>query len=106
MDTRYADAGGGNGEFRIVPTTKHAEIAQSFWCRSQRSRRSPRLSFSFYDHGGAEVMRRILGCVVVMGWLMASGTLQAHHSLAGVYDMKAEKEISGTLTKIQFVNPH
>jgi hypothetical protein len=37
---------------------------------------------------------------------MAGASLQAHHSLAGVYDMKSEKEIKGTLTKIQFVNPH
>jgi len=37
---------------------------------------------------------------------MAGASLQAHHSLAGVYDMKAEKEIAGALTKIQFVNPH
>jgi len=36
---------------------------------------------------------------------MASG-LQAHYSLAGVYDMKAEKEITGTVEKVQFVNPH
>ena len=49
---------------------------------------------------------RTLGCVVVVGWLMAGGSLQAHHSLAGVYDMKGEAEVSGTLTKIQFVNPH
>ena len=49
---------------------------------------------------------RMFGWVVVCGWLLASGALQAHHSLAGVYDMKAEKEIAGTLTKIQFVNPH
>jgi hypothetical protein len=49
---------------------------------------------------------RMWGSVIVCGWLMAGGLLQAHHSLAGVYDMKAEKEISGTLTKIQFVNPH
>ena len=40
------------------------------------------------------------------GWLMAGGALQAHHSLAGVYDMKKEAEVSRTLTKIQFVNPH
>jgi len=45
------------------------------------------------------------GCVALFGWLMASG-LQAHHSLAGVYDMKAEKEITGTVEKVQFVNPH
>jgi len=51
--------------------------------------------------------RQILGCVVVCGWLMAGGSLQAHHSLAGVYDMKqGDGEVSGTLTKILFVNPH
>ena len=49
---------------------------------------------------------RALGCVVVCGCLMAGASLQAHHSLAGVYDMKAEKEIAGTLTAIKFVNPH
>jgi hypothetical protein len=52
-------------------------------------------------------MKRTLGCVALLGgWLMASGLLQAHHSLAGVYDMKAEKEIAGTVEKVQFVNPH
>ena len=51
------------------------------------------------------IKRALLG-VVVGGCLMASASLQAHHSLAGVYDMKSEKEVSGTLAKIQFVNPH
>jgi len=50
---------------------------------------------------------RILGCVVVLGLMLAAGgSLQAHHSLAGVYDMKGEKEVTGTLTIIKFVNPH
>ena len=50
---------------------------------------------------------RILGGVMVLCGVMATGgVLQAHHSLAGVYDMKAEKEVTGTLTKIMFVNPH
>jgi Family of unknown function (DUF6152) len=49
---------------------------------------------------------RTLGCVVVCGWLIASVSLQAHHSLAGVYDMKKESELSGSVEKIQFVNPH
>ena len=51
-------------------------------------------------------MKRTLGCVALFGWLMSSGSLQAHHSLAGVYDMKAEKELKGTVEKVQFVNPH
>jgi hypothetical protein len=40
------------------------------------------------------------------GWLITGGLLQAHHSLAGVYDMKAEKELAGTVEKVQFTNPH
>jgi hypothetical protein len=52
------------------------------------------------------MIKRVLGYGVVCGCLMAGATLQAHHSLAGVYDMKAEKEIQGTLTTIKFVNPH
>src|SRR5689334_3972490 len=51
------------------------------------------------------MLKRTLGYVTLCAALMA-GSLQAHHSLAGVYDMKAEKEISGKLDKIQFVNPH
>ena len=53
------------------------------------------------------MIKRTLGSAVILcGCLMASGTLQAHHSLAGVYDMKGDKEVSGTLTIIKFVNPH
>ena len=50
------------------------------------------------------MIKRTLGCVALWGCLM--GSLQAHHSLAGVYDMKAEKELSGTVAKLQFTNPH
>jgi uncharacterized protein DUF6152 len=48
---------------------------------------------------------RIFGCLVVCG-LVASVSLQAHHSLAGVYDMKAEKELKGAVESIKFSNPH
>src|SRR5207237_8285700 len=60
------------------------------------------------DHNFTEarMIRRVSGCVVLCGCLMAGASLQAHHSLAGVYDMKAEKEIAGTLTQIKFVNAH
>jgi hypothetical protein len=51
------------------------------------------------------MIKRTLGCAALCGWLMV-GVLQAHHSLAGVYDMKAEKELAGTVDKLQFTNPH
>ena len=51
------------------------------------------------------MIKRTLACVALYG-LLATGLLQAHHSLAGVYDMKAEKELAGTVTTIKFSNPH
>jgi hypothetical protein len=47
-----------------------------------------------------------MGCVALGAWLLAGVALQAHHSLAGVYDMKKESEVAGSVEKIQFVNPH
>jgi hypothetical protein len=53
------------------------------------------------------MLNRTLGRVALCGCLIAaSGLLQAHHSLAGVYDMKADKEMSGTVSSVKFTNPH
>jgi hypothetical protein len=52
------------------------------------------------------MIKRTLVCVTLCGWLMTSGSLLAHHSLAGVYDMKKDMELSGTVTSIKFSNPH
>ncbi len=53
------------------------------------------------------MIKRSLGYVALCGWLMtAAGSLQAHHSLAGVYDMRNEKEMTGTVTSVKFTNPH
>ncbi len=52
------------------------------------------------------MIRQALGCVVVFGCLMASASLQAHHSTAGVYDPAKEGEVKGTLAGLKFVNPH
>jgi hypothetical protein len=51
------------------------------------------------------MIKRILVCAALCG-LMASGSLLAHHSLAGVYDMKGEVEKTGELQSVKFVNPH
>ena len=52
------------------------------------------------------MIKRTLGCAALCGWLMAGTSLLAHHSLAGVYDMHKDMELSGALEKLQFVNPH
>jgi Family of unknown function (DUF6152) len=52
-----------------------------------------------------EMIKRTLGCMALVG-LMATGSLLAHHSLAGVYDMKGDKELSGAVKSVKFVNPH
>jgi hypothetical protein len=51
------------------------------------------------------MIQRTLGSLAVVGLLMA-GALQAHHSLAGVYDMKKEIELAGEVEAIKFTNPH
>jgi hypothetical protein len=48
--------------------------------------------------------KKILGCLAL--GLMATGSLLAHHSLAGVYDMKGDREVSGTVASVKFTNPH
>ena len=53
------------------------------------------------------MIKRTFGYVALCVSLMAAtGLIQAHHSLAGVYDMKSDKELAGTLTTVKFTNPH
>lgn len=52
------------------------------------------------------MIKRTFGCVVMFGCLMAGTSLHAHHSTAGVYDPAKEVKVTGTLAKLQFVNPH
>jgi hypothetical protein len=47
----------------------------------------------------------MFGCLVLCG-LIAGGSLQAHHSLAGVYDMRKEGEMKGAFVSIKLTNPH
>jgi hypothetical protein len=45
--------------------------------------------------------------LVALGGLLVVGTqAQAHHAVAGVYDLNKEIVLEGTLTKLNFVNPH
>jgi hypothetical protein len=37
---------------------------------------------------------------------LASAAAQAHHSLAGVYEIRKEEQVTGVLTRVAFTNPH
>ena len=45
-------------------------------------------------------------CVVLTGLLLASVSLHAHHSLAGVYALGKEAKVSGAFKAFRLVNPH
>jgi len=44
--------------------------------------------------------------VVLCGLLVASVSLQAHHSLAGVYALGKEAKVTGAFKAFRLVNPH
>lgn len=47
-----------------------------------------------------------LAGVVLCGTLVAAGSLQAHHSLAGTYDLNKTERATGVVQKVAFTNPH
>ena len=49
---------------------------------------------------------RFLAGVVLCGVLLAVGSLQAHHSLAGTYDLNKTERATGVVQKVAFTNPH
>jgi len=49
--------------------------------------------------------KRFWAGVVLLG-LVAASPLLAHHSLAGVYDLKKTERATGVVQKFAFTNPH
>jgi len=48
----------------------------------------------------------LVRCVVLCGWLLASTSLHAHHSLAGVYALGKEAKVTGAFKAFRLANPH
>ena len=46
------------------------------------------------------------GLAGMAGLLLVGAQTQAHHAVAGVYDLNKEIVLEGQLTKLNFVNPH
>ena len=43
---------------------------------------------------------------LVVGLVITGAALQAHHAVAGVYDLNKEVVLEGRLKKLNFTNPH
>ena len=50
--------------------------------------------------------RTVLGAAIVCGVLAAASPLVAHHSFAAEWDSRKCREFTGTLTKLDWQNPH
>ena len=50
--------------------------------------------------------RKWWGVVAGVGLVLTSGPALAHHAIAAQYDMDKPIEMTGTLKKMEFINPH
>jgi hypothetical protein len=50
--------------------------------------------------------RSIVGLIAVFGGLLAVMPASAHHSFAAEYDSKKPVTLKGTVTKVDWMNPH
>ena len=49
---------------------------------------------------------KVLGVAVALCATVATGTALAHHSFAAEFDANAPIELTGTVTKVDWANPH
>ncbi len=49
---------------------------------------------------------RTAGLILMCGLLTVAAGLEAHHAVAGVYDLNKEVVLEGRLKKLNFTNPH
>src|SRR5215471_13370534 len=47
-----------------------------------------------------------MGCFLILCAVLFSGVALAHHNMSGVYDFNDRVTLTGTLTKIDWRNPH
>jgi hypothetical protein len=55
---------------------------------------------------GLFLRHRISGALIVVAMLLAAGSASAHHSPSSIFDMATKFTLTGTLTQVEWVNPH
>ena len=48
----------------------------------------------------------IYGTIIVLGTILSPATIFAHHSFAAVFDRDSPVEMTGTVTRVEWTNPH
>lgn len=51
-------------------------------------------------------MRRTLAMAICLASIAASGRMLAHHSFAATFDERKPVTLAGTVTKVEWTNPH
>jgi hypothetical protein len=55
---------------------------------------------------GGSIMPKVYLVVLTLSGLVLTATLSAHHSPSAIFDMSKPFVLKGTLTKVDWVNPH
>lgn len=50
--------------------------------------------------------RKIFSILLLFGALFPAGPVRAHHSPSAIFDMSKKFTLTGTLTKVDWINPH
>jgi DNA/RNA endonuclease YhcR with UshA esterase domain len=51
-------------------------------------------------------MKWMVACLTMMGVISSAVSLVAHHSFAAEYDINKPLRLAGTVTKVEWTNPH